>query len=341
MTENCGQVKMRDRSIDMVKGLGIWCIVFLHYESGLLPWQANIFIGNFMITVFYITAGWLMGAGVPIPTKVLLRKRLRSLGLPYLYWSLIILGFDTLLWAVGYYEPFIIGRDLYKTVVLRGIGTLWFLPALFFGEVIWNWMRTRSALVVMMLMTLLILIYWKGLSLFDTPDNNQGKLLAAPLKVVGSAISATVGVSAGYYFRRYFDRYLASISRVWLFVGGLIVCVVSYFFNINMSWFGAMQGVAQILLGMTLPPIGFLLVFKALGDNRLLGFLDYWGRNSLSLMVTHFSIVMVLALIFVEYMLHSRMIGWISVGAFLASIPIQYLLAFAINRYCPKLVSKK
>lgn len=333
-------VKTRDRSLDMVKGLGIWCIVFLHYEDGLLPWQVNLFISTFMISIFYVTAGWLMGGMPAIPSKVLLHKRLRSLGLPYLYWSLIILGFDTLLWAVGYYEPLIIGRDLYKTVVLKGIGTLWFLPALFFGELLWNWLRTCSSISIMVMMVALILVDCVWLSISDMRVDNQWKLISAPLNVVSASIGATVGVAAGYYFREFFDKRLSRLCRNGLFVVGLCVCVGSFFLNINnYAWFGVMSVAVHIVVGVILPPIGFLLIFKALDNVKFFNFLDYWGRNSLSLMVTHFSIVMVLALIFVEYVLHSRMMGWISVGAFLASIPIQYLLTIGINRYCPKLVS--
>ena len=50
----------RARYLDEAKGLGILCIVFLHYENGVIPWTVNTFIGSFMITIFYIIAGWIM-----------------------------------------------------------------------------------------------------------------------------------------------------------------------------------------------------------------------------------------------------------------------------------------
>lgn len=41
---------MRERYVDMLKGLSILCITLLHYENGVLPKNLNIFIGSFMIS---------------------------------------------------------------------------------------------------------------------------------------------------------------------------------------------------------------------------------------------------------------------------------------------------
>ncbi|MFR5759225.1 MAG: acyltransferase family protein [Bacteroides cellulosilyticus] len=123
----------RERYIDIVKGLAILCIVLLHYENGLFPTKVNVFVGSFMITTFYVTAGWLMAMRKnALTTKELLHRRWQQLGLPYCYWTAIIIIFDVLLWGGGYYDTYYIARELYKSVTLRGIGTLWFLPALFF-----------------------------------------------------------------------------------------------------------------------------------------------------------------------------------------------------------------
>lgn len=138
----------RERYIDIVKGLAILCIVLLHYENGLFPTKVNVFVGSFMITTFYVTAGWLMAMRKnALTTKELLHRRWQQLGLPYCYWTAIIIIFDVLLWGGGYYDTYYIARELYKSVTLRGIGTLWFLPALFFGELIWHWLAKNELLL--------------------------------------------------------------------------------------------------------------------------------------------------------------------------------------------------
>ena len=44
--------------------------------------------------------------------------------------------FDCILFAFELMPGKIVLRDIYKTFTLRGIGTLWFLPAIFFGEAV-------------------------------------------------------------------------------------------------------------------------------------------------------------------------------------------------------------
>ena len=139
----------RHRYIDIVKGLSILCIVLLHYEVGVFPKELNIFIGSFMITAFYVTSGWLDAMGSKaISIKEYTRKRFQQLGKPYIYWSVIILMFDLILCLFNYYDAQYLAKEIYKTITLRGIGTLWFLPALFFGGIIWQWLKRKALLKI-------------------------------------------------------------------------------------------------------------------------------------------------------------------------------------------------
>lgn len=52
-------MKERTKYIDIAKGIAIICIVLLHFEDGLFPQQLNTFISSFMISMFYIVAGWI------------------------------------------------------------------------------------------------------------------------------------------------------------------------------------------------------------------------------------------------------------------------------------------
>ena len=98
-----------------------------------------------MISMFYVVSGWI-DAMRPrqLPFREFLRKRWHQLGVPYIAWTAIILAFDMVLWACGYYDTHFIAREIYKSVVLRGIGTLWFLPALFGAELLWWWSVIRG-----------------------------------------------------------------------------------------------------------------------------------------------------------------------------------------------------
>lgn len=136
---------IRERYIDIVKGISILCIVLLHYEKKIFPSEVEIFIGSFMISSFYVTSGWVSAMrSRKLTFRELLKKRWRQLGVPYLWWTIIILCFDMILFVVGYYNILFIGQEFYKSITFRGIGTLWFLPALFGGEIIWFFLRRKK-----------------------------------------------------------------------------------------------------------------------------------------------------------------------------------------------------
>lgn len=332
----------RARYLDEAKGLGILCIVFLHYENGVIPSSVNIFIGSFMITIFYIVSGWIMAImDRKISTYDLARKRLRSLGLPYAYWTVIILIFDIILWATGYYDNYFIAREIYKSIVLRGIGTLWFLPALFFGEIIWNWLSKRHWSLWLFAL-IVILIYEHEYNVFfasrTTPHWN---IIKAPFYTINSALHATMSVGLGYltYKGIHKIKLLDNIALTCLL--GIMLCISAYFMANNLDLlFGDYNQYLWLLCAPIFGPIGFILIFYSSQNNRLWNYFDYWGRNSLSLMVTHYSIVQVLITIFIVNLLHLPFTGWITILAFIASMPIQWGITELLTKLTPKLIAK-
>ena len=88
--------------LDIAKGLAIVSIVLVHFSTGFIPPKVNVFIGSYMISMFYVVSGWI-DAMRPrqLPFREFLRKRWHQLGFPYISWPLIILAFDMLRWACG------------------------------------------------------------------------------------------------------------------------------------------------------------------------------------------------------------------------------------------------
>lgn len=338
MTEQ--HLNKRARYIDEAKGLGILCIVFLHYENGVLPGTVNVFIGSFMITIFYIVAGWVMAMkNREEPTRILAKKRLRTLGLPYLYWTGIILAFDAILWSFGYYDNYFIAREVYKSIVLRGIGTLWFLPALFFGEILWNWLYKRTPYLWIIAIVVIVAYQYEYNSFFATKASSFWNIIKAPFYTINSAATALICVAFGYGAYRLIQWVgLMSYKIAALFIG-ICMCIFAYFAANDLGfWFGSS---ANLLWGFFAPifgPVGFILIFYSLQGSRLLDYFDYWGRNSLSLMVTHYSIVQVFIIILIVNILHIQFTGWVTIYAFLASMPIQWGITVMLERYSPQLL---
>lgn len=324
---------MRERYIDMVKGLSILCITFLHYEKGVLPNSINIFVGSFMITAFYVTSGWVSAMNnSQRPLKELIKKRWKQLGVPYTWWTIIILSFDLILYAWGYYDLKFIGREIYKTITLRGIGTLWFLPALFGGEIVWYWLKKRNKiwLIIVALGATACYNYYYGILLGGKGETIY-RIIDAPFRTISNMLHAWIGIAFGYYSWRLLKDHLLKANNAVLAASGIILCVFAF---ITANYLPKCLSFYWNYLAPLFGPLGFLLLMKSLQMLKVFDFFGYWGRNSLNLMVTHYSIILVLFTIMVENLCKQPFDGWITILCFMISLPIQYLLVTVVNKYC-------
>lgn len=322
--------------LDIAKGLAIVSIVLVHFSTGFIPPKVNVFIGSYMISMFYVVSGWI-DAMRPrqLPFREFLRKRWHQLGVPYIAWTLIILAFDMVLWACGYYDTYFIAREIYKSVVLRGIGTLWFLPALFGAEVLWWWARNkRPQLRCAIVAVAIALFMWSYGIMLGPRDTLASSITEAPFRVVLNIAGAWLGVAAGFCFRRYFLMFIQARHRLSVFIIGLLIASV--------GWYCAMWHPVPELWSFGAPlfaPIGLILIIMSIDNSPLLHWFRYWGRNSMALMVTHFSIMLVLCDIAVRTVCGQPMDGgWIALSLFVVTMALEYFIAEWLSRHYPKIV---
>lgn len=322
----------RERYIDIVKGLSILCITFLHYEQGILPSTVNVFIGSFMITAFYVTSGWVSAMNSSNRTmKELIQKRWKQLGIPYLWWTFIILVFDFILLLCGYYDFKFIGTEIYKAITLRGIGTLWFLPALFGGEIIWYWLKKHNKfrLILLALCITFLYQYFYG-KIFIGKVENIYRIIDAPFRTISNIMTAWIGIAFGYYAYMVLKNNILKSSKLILGFGGFIFCLFAF---LTANFLPDFLSLFWALFAPLFGPLGFLLLAKSIQQIKYLNFLNFWGVNSLNLMVTHYSIVIVLFKILIDNFLHLQFYGWITIFCFIISIPIQYFFVKFISKY--------
>lgn len=319
----------RLKYIDIAKGFAIISIVLLHFDDGIIPPSLNLFIGSFMISMFYVTTGWL-DATKPFghnSIKTLLKKRWKQLGVPYLWWTGIILAFDIILYICNYYDTYFIGREIYKSITLRGIGTLWFLPALFGGEIIWHYTRRKWTVCLFVLIGIYIYQELYNQALGGKTDSIS-RIIDAPFRTISNIAMAWVGIVAGYIFQRIYNK-ICHIQSIYLFIIGLALCLLSYklantTFPIPFLW---------SLGSPLLAPFSWLILFSVVQNSRLLHYFDYWGRNSLVLMVTHYSIVQVLCGICNQYLFHQEKLADMNaIYFFIIAMVLEYYIAIFINR---------
>lgn len=332
--------KKRKRYLDIAKGIAIVCIVLLHIEDGVFSVEANVFIGSFMITMFFLTTGWLDAyRAEPIPLRTLIKKRWHQLGIPYLWWTGILLTFDLLLYLAGYYDTYFIAKEVYKSVTLRGIGTLWFIPALFGGEIIWNSIRHsryswQVGLVALVVTAVSLHCYYQAT---ENATDSMSRVIDAPFRTMRNILIAWPSIAGGFICHRAFVKLRLEGRDRWLYlVLGCIVSVVAY--GLSCRWHIPYVGG---FLTNVICPLGILLLAMAVDWLRVTDYFNYWGRNSLALMVTHYTIVIPLCVIANKAMTGDEHIkGYPAFLYFLIIMVIEYFLCEFIIRKMPMTLGK-
>lgn len=326
--------KKRLNYIDATKGVAILCITFLHFEQGVIPVWLNTWIGMFMITAFYVTSGWVTGiSNKPTTPKEMLKKRIKQLGIPYLWFSLLIILFDALWIALGLMESNILLRDIYKTLVLKGIGTLWFLPVLLFGEYIfaviknckriWLWASIFFAITIAC-NHLYDELWW---SLRNLSKITQ--MIDAPLQVINAVFKAWPIIGIGYLMGKRWGKSILEISKYKLLTISVLLFAISFILIIKPPF--SLYYVNGVLSN-TLPAVAFMCLFAVFNNNFIERFFTYWGVNSLILMCTHFSITMEILMAFDRHVLHHPVfVGPRTIIYFIICILLTYPLVLLFN----------
>ncbi|HEX7873328.1 MAG TPA: acyltransferase family protein [Sphingobium sp.] len=131
--------------VDAAKGVGIVLVI-----AGHVWWQpgtAHRIIYAFHMPLFFLLSGYMVK---PQPTVGLILKQARSLFVPFVAFSLILIAADLAIESARGQRPifpgFVAGMEaiVLRTESLRGPFTiLWFIPGLFFARVAWNIVARR------------------------------------------------------------------------------------------------------------------------------------------------------------------------------------------------------
>lgn len=315
--------------IDATKGVAILCITFLHFEKGVIPEWLNEWIGSFMVSTFYFTSGWITGINnKPIKPNELLKKRIKQLGVPYFWFSLLIIAFD-FIWALAeFMDTGILLRDIYKTFTLRGIGTLWFLPVLIFGEylfcIIKNSKKPAICGILMVLSSVLILYVYNYIWAPLLKLNDIYKLIDSPIRPFVTSLFACPIIILGYISAQRWGNQILETNRTKLFVTAATIFTVGILLSINPLF--------NIYYINCITAIAFMCIFLIFTRNVITRFFYYWGRNSLILMCTHFSITMEILMAFDKYVLHHPVFeGPVTILYFAVCILLTYPLVNLFN----------
>ena len=123
---------------DIAKGIGIILVILCHIEY--VPLDIRRYIVTFHMPVFFVISGMLMNLTreVDRPLGEILKRKLFNIMVPYLIFSVIFPITDVFRYAhQGIPNPSsALLSDILVGFSMTGISVLWFLPALFFSELI-------------------------------------------------------------------------------------------------------------------------------------------------------------------------------------------------------------
>lgn len=342
MEASINPVKKRSAAIDMVKGFSIMTLFYLHFEQGCFDYKYNYFLVR--SPAFYMVVGWLWGMSSHDRTvKEHWDKRKIGLVRPYICFSLFFIFFDIIMWLLNIYSPFIIERDIYKTLCLRGIGTLWFLPALLGGEMLFLsnkhkpfWIKSMCYLLA--LFTICLYIWWN-----EHYTNTNKELLNAPFRVIKDISDAFIYLSIAFYFSKRYGKFLLAQHKINQFLIGFGLLLLDFYItNLLKIEFAYPISILVFMVCNMFSGIGIIMLFTSIENFKPISNpLVYCGKNSLIIMVMHYCFLLELTRIFDQHILHyDTYFGNRTIIYFFVALVLQVLIIEIINHHFKYIIGK-
>lgn len=341
--------KKRLKYLDALKGLSILLICLNHFSPA-LPDLFYHWSGSFRLTAFFFVCGWIYAIrSSEVSVKTTFYKRLRQLGIPYLWFSAILLAVTGLWIAIGHWDMSAFPKELAKTVCLRGIGTLWFLPVLGIAELIFCSLHTLSGKwkSVVLLLSLGVayavdVIYINAVY-GDADISNTNPALYSVIYPWGNALRVWPMIYTGYLcalvMQKFLQQEASSQYKCTIGITGIIILTLSFAGIVYNQYSYQLFNVAPYTV---LSCLGLIAIFYALEDSRLIQFLSFWGVNSLILMCTHYTFSLELFKVLDEWMFGPNEYQGVKTGVyFFAGILLTYPMVRIINRHAPFLVGRE
>lgn len=279
----------RKKYLDYAKGLGIILVMFAHsIQYFQAMGSVNKFVCSFHVPVFFVAAGFL--AWVTREKKStfgnIAKKRAKALLIPYVIYSLFntILKFSVLFLKRSITEEQI--KEEITALLITGNGTVWFLLTLFAVELVFTLLRGYMKKVFPFLMVICLVLPYLFYPIWCDPIGI----------VVLRIISGLGFYQFGYFLCGKIEGYSKNVDTV--FVIFLILGLASYsVWGSNYSFFEGRFGkpTLSVITGVLLSSavvLGCVCLENHFGDRSAMHILEYYGKNSLIVMLIHPTILL-------------------------------------------------
>lgn len=203
--------KKRLDYLDMTKGLGMILVLIGHLQGDSIftfsPYiqPLCVFIFSFHMPMFFIVSGILLAIknDEVKPLKEVAKSRFRGIMIPYLWFSLFYLIVVVSALIKGEIAVQTLYLNIWYVISGYGMNVLWFLPALYLGELLFILLRRRIrdhipfiTVVVLSNAIVYFLSYFVGIAKYPTPFAERMHDL---ITVILRPILVCGFISIGYY----------------------------------------------------------------------------------------------------------------------------------------------
>lgn len=355
-------MKERIKYVDAAKGLSILMIMLGHITKE--PNAVDMWMSSFKVSIFYIISGFLMSYSGSVKSrtfKEFVSKLTKSLVIPYVTFSVIGVIFKTsciFLKHKPLAEVFVIFKNyLYDSIFLKGINSMWFLPTLFIGEIIFFWI-IRSPKVIKIVYGVAGLFAISAGNFVNSSINsisvdsghqNLSLISERLINAIGKGFSAAWFIAAGYIIYIFYKKISSMNIKL---AAGIILSVINIILsqiNSGVDFNCMSEGIYPYMFYICgiIGSIGAIMILDFISSHVNMEILDYWGRNSLIVMCTH----TVLGMRSVAYFGWAKVAYIPDVGNFeyiceclvvlVILMLIEYSIITIVNNYCPFLIGKK
>lgn len=349
--------KKRLDYLDMVKGIGIILVVLAH--STFCNESVLTVITSFHMPLFFIVSGILLHytKEEEKPFSRIILNKARTMLIPYITFSVVCL-------SINYYyvwkHPEIFGMDLIEKSFLQigslyGISVLWFLPALFLGELIFllirkHFSKVLTAIICLLLGVASIYLYPIINQEFVVKQDSLTLFLGYVMIVVIRAALVQMFIAFGYFIKlllkekekvcliEVFIAIILFVSLIWLSLQNGRVDIHFMIFNQKIIYFycALAGGMALILCCKNVAIYKFSLIRNPL---------QFLGKNSLIIMVTHLdALVLYFAIMYANWLnlyITRAKVYMLYLNITIAIIVMELILIYVLNHWLFFLIGKK
>lgn len=342
---------------DIAKGIGIILVVMGHLEYISIP--TRYFIVSFHMPMFFVISGMLMyqTGEENKDWKSFLKGKLKRMGLPYLSYSILFLIVEVLYTNLTHtWDKWVFIQDIWYALSLYGISVLWFLPAMFFGMLLFFIIRKklthRASVIVIAVLTVTMyfvnqyLEYLKNLWIYEFLLSELYYFLA----MIVRSFFAMFYLAAGYYglfiYKRYIrERFSRAIAVASIPLAILLLASVAYLSQVN----GAVDihfmifGNPAIYIYNSFAGSTAVILLSRMLENISQSvpcrILRYYGVNSLTVMATHINmyvlyVCIIVSMHFIKYVTRAKEYIFCTM-ILLFVFAAEFIIIEIVNRFFP------